>query len=234
MSKLNISRAKSSPNFGERRLAVNPSIIVIHYTGMNTAKEALDRLCDHESGVSAHYFIEEDGNVLQLVEDDKRAWHAGDSYWNGENDINSHSIGIELVNPGHEFGYSEFKEPQVASLIELCNSQIKKWGISNKNIIGHSDIAPSRKQDPGELFPWKQLAENGVGIWPEPNASSHKQAANIIGNIHSQQELLVRYGYNPDEKFTDILRAYHMHFCPENLTAKSMDTESASRLLAIL
>lgn len=147
-----------SPNFGDRRGGhEKPSMIIIHYTGMKTGEEALERLCDLKSEVSAHYLIEEDGRLFQLVDDDKRAWHAGVSAWAGETDINSASIGIELVNPGHEWGYRAFPDVQIDVLIDLCRDLICKYNIAPERILGHEDVAPGRKQDPGELFPWDKL-----------------------------------------------------------------------------
>lgn len=147
-----------SPNFTERRGDhEKPSMIIIHYTGMKTGEEALERLCDPETGVSAHYVIEEDGRLFQLVDENKRAWHAGVSEWQGETDINSASIGIELVNPGHEWGYREFMEPQIEVLIELCCGLVAKYDIPLERVLGHEDVSPGRKQDPGELFPWDRL-----------------------------------------------------------------------------
>jgi len=149
-----------SPNFTERRGGHNaPSMIIVHYTGMKTGREALERLCDPKSEVSSHYVIEENGDVYQLVDDDKRAWHAGACEWAGEADVNSASIGIELVHPGHEWGYREFMEPQIDALIDLCKGLISQYDISLERILGHEDVAPGRKQDPGELFPWKRLRD---------------------------------------------------------------------------
>ena len=147
-----------SPNFTERRGGhEKPSMIIIHYTGMKTGEEALQRLCDPAAEVSAHYVIEEDGRLFQLVDEDKRAWHAGVSEWQGEADINSASIGIELVNPGHEWGYRKFPDVQIGVLIDLCRDLVGKYGIPLDRILGHSDVAPERKLDPGELFPWDRL-----------------------------------------------------------------------------
>lgn len=153
-----------SPNYNDRAGYTKPVMIVVHYTGMKTAKEALERLCDPEAKVSAHYVIEENGFVHQLVDEDKRAWHAGVSEWEihgaAETDINSASIGIELVNPGHEFGYRPFPHEQMASLAKLCKAIMERYEI--EYILGHEDVAPGRKQDPGELFDWLWLAMRGV------------------------------------------------------------------------
>ncbi len=148
-----------SPNFGSRKGAT-PSMVIIHYTGMKTAEAALERLCDAAAEVSAHYMIYQNGDVVQLVDERDRAWHAGVSEWQGITDINSHSIGIELVNKGHEFGYEDFPEAQIKALIVLCQDIKSRHKI--KWVLGHQDIAPSRKQDPGEKFPWGALAKSGI------------------------------------------------------------------------
>ncbi len=156
---------RPSPNFDERD--AEASLLILHYTGMKTGAEAIARLCDAEAKVSSHYVIEENGDVYQLVDESKRAWHAGVSFWRGLRNLNAHSIGIEIVNPGHEFGYREFTEAQYKSIIELCAGIKSRHGIHNINIIGHSDIAPDRKDDPGELFDWKLLAKYDLGLWAE-------------------------------------------------------------------
>ncbi len=156
MSEL-IHRETPSPNWNERKLPI--SMVVLHYTGMQTGAEALERMCDPAAEVSAHYMIEEDGTVCRLVKEGKRAWHAGRSYWRGETDVNSASIGIELVNPGHDWGYRPFTDAQMDSLLPLLGDIVKRHDIPRANVVGHSDIAPSRKDDPGELFEWERLAE---------------------------------------------------------------------------
>lgn len=145
-----------SPNWNERLLPI--SMVVLHYTGMETAEAALERLCDPAAQVSAHYCIEEDGTVHRLVREERRAWHAGKSFWRGITDINSASIGIELVNPGHEFGYRPFPDAQMAALLPLLSDMVQRHDIPRANVVGHSDIAPTRKVDPGELFDWDLLA----------------------------------------------------------------------------
>jgi len=160
-----IHRECPSPNWNERKLPV--SMVVLHYTGMRTMQEALDRLCDPAAEVSAHYMIDEDGTVIRLVPEAKRAWHAGASYWRGITDVNSASIGIEIVNPGHEFGYRPFTEAQMESLIPLLAGIMTRHNIPPANVVGHSDVAPARKQDPGELFEWEVLARYGLAM-PTP------------------------------------------------------------------
>lgn len=160
-----VHREAPSPNWNERLLPV--SMIVLHYTGMPTAAEALERMCDPEAQVSAHYMIDEQGVVTQMVDEGKRAWHAGKSYWRGITDINSASVGIELVNPGHEWGYVPFADAQMEALIPLLADISDRHDVPRANVVGHSDIAPARKQDPGELFDWEMLSEYGL-VLPTP------------------------------------------------------------------
>jgi N-acetylmuramoyl-L-alanine amidase len=154
-----------SPNFDAR--TAPPDILVLHYTGMKTGPEALDRLRDPEAKVSAHYMVEEDGRIFRLVAEERRAWHAGVSFWKGERNINGVSIGVEIVNPGHEFGYRPFPDAQIAAVIALVGDIRTRWQIPDDRIVGHADVAPGRKDDPGELFPWKRIAEAGHGLWVE-------------------------------------------------------------------
>ena len=154
-----------SPNFDAR--TAPPTMIVLHYTGMKSGQAALDRLRDPEAKVSSHYLVEEDGRVFRLVAEERRAWHAGVSFWRGRRNVNGDSIGIEIVNPGHEFGYRPFPEAQIDSVIALVTDIRTRWDIEDRDIVGHSDVAPARKDDPGELFPWKRLSEAGHGLWAE-------------------------------------------------------------------
>ena len=162
-----VERIVPSPNHDERQ-GGEPDMILLHYTGMQSADEALKRLCDPQARVSSHYFVFENGNIVQLVAETRRAWHAGASSWAGETDINSRSIGIEIVNPGHEFGYPDFPRRQIAAVIALCRGIIARRGVKRDRVLAHSDVAPSRKQDPGEKFPWRLLSDSGVGLWVEP------------------------------------------------------------------
>ena len=159
MSEL-VHHERLSPNYDERHAPV--SMVVIHYTEMESATAAIDRLTDPESKVSAHYVISEGGEVTRLVPEDKRAWHAGVSYWRGESDVNGISVGIELDHPGHALGYREFSEAQIGALLPLLHSIVKRHDVPRANVVGHSDVAPHRKIDPGELFPWAKLAEHGL------------------------------------------------------------------------
>ncbi len=191
-----------SPNFDNRQLPI--TMLMLHYTGMPTGQEALARLCDVASKVSAHYLIDMDGTVHSLVPEEKRAWHAGVGFWRGVTDINSASIGIELVNKGHEWGYHPFPEAQMAALLDLCKGIVHRHTIPAQNIIGHSDGAPSRKTDPGELFPWQWLAENGIGLWPaQPEPATQSLPA-----------LLAAYGYDISDEAAAIT-AFYRHFYPQ-------------------
>ena len=161
-----------SPNYDRKKRALNSvQILVFHYTGMQSERESIKRLCNPNSKVSSHYLINRRGKIFSLVQNRHVAWHAGKSCWGRHKNLNKNSIGIELVNKGHQFGYTSFKKKQISSLVNLCKKLIKKYKIKKKNVIGHSDIAPLRKIDPGEKFPWKYLAKNKVGIWHdyEPN-----------------------------------------------------------------
>lgn len=165
--------ACASPNFDQRKHEID--MLVLHYTGMETGQAALDRMCDPDAKVSAHYMVWEDGRVVQLVGEDKRAWHAGVSNWQGDEDLNSRSIGVEIVNPGHEFPLTDgtlkpYPQAQIEAVIELCGGILGRWPIVPSRIVAHSDIAPARKQDPGEHFPWAQLAAASIGVWPQVGA----------------------------------------------------------------
>ena len=214
-----------SPNFDERLLPV--SIVVLHYTGMQTAQAAIDRLRDPEAKVSAHYLIAEDGAVLRLVAEDKRAWHAGASCWRGIEDVNSASIGIELVNLGHEFGYRPFLEEQIDALIPLLAGIKDRYGITRGNIVGHSDIAPTRKQDPGELFPWSRLAKVRLAL-PRPTQKLMDPMWTDAGFLIA----LERFGYDVRDKLAAVV-AFQRRFRPE-LIDGMIDGECRSILLALL
>src|SRR6187551_1773559 len=180
---------RPSPNFDERALPI--SMIILHYTGMPDAQGALDRLTSPDAKVSAHYLVDEDGTVYSLVDESKRAWHAGKSRWRGVADVNSASVGIEIVNPGHEFGYRPFPDEQIASLIPLVASIKERHGISRGNVVGHSDVAPARKEDPGELFPWHALARLRLAL-PRPTRNLMDPGWNDSGFMLA----LERFGYD--------------------------------------
>ncbi|MDI9636320.1 N-acetylmuramoyl-L-alanine amidase [Geitlerinema splendidum] len=201
---LNFHKAPS-PHFNERTLPLDS--IILHYTDMPTADEALAWLCHPTSQVSAHYLIDEAGKTYQLVEDEKRAWHAGESFWQGCTNINSCSLGIELSNPGHSHGYQPFPEPQIEALLQLCEQLRTRWDIPKNRVLGHSDIAPRRKQDPGHLFPWEKLAREGLGLWPSERASV------IASNDNPVEKSLATIGYET-VSLPHTLRAFKRHFQP--------------------
>lgn len=231
--------AAPSPNFDAR--PAPPDMIVLHYTGMLTGEAALDRLRDSDAKVSAHYLIEEDGRVFGLVPEARRAWHAGVSFWRGEANINAASIGVEIVNPGHEFGYRPFPELQIASVLALLVDIRERWTVPDGRILGHSDVAPARKEDPGELFPWKRLADAGHGLWAEPPPSPGAPLA--LGDegvgVFAFQAGLARLGYDStpsgafDEATSTLTRAFQRHWRPERVDGVA-DGETRSRLVALL
>jgi N-acetylmuramoyl-L-alanine amidase len=228
-----------SPNFDAR--IVPPDMIVLHYTGMRTGQEAIDRLRDPESRVSSHYLVEEDGRVFRLVPEERRAWHAGVSFWKGRSDVNGASIGVEIVNPGVEFGYHPFPEAQIAAVIELVGDIRSRWIISDNDIVGHSDVAPDRKLDPGELFPWRRLAEAGHGLWVDvPSAPGAALCEGETGaGVFALQAGLTRLGYDcaPSGEYeprtTTIVRAFQRHWRPERVDGVA-DGETRARLIALL
>jgi len=202
-------------------------MIVLHYTGMQDAASAIARLTDASAKVSAHYLIAEDGQIVQMVDEAQRAWHAGKSHWRGIDDVNSASVGIELVNPGHEFGYRPFPEPQISALIPLMNELTMRYRITRGNVVGHSDIAPARKDDPGELFPWGQLARLRLAL-PSPTK-------NLMDPLWSDAGFtlaLERFGYDvADPKAATV--AFQRRFRPANIDG-IVDGECRAKLLALL
>jgi N-acetylmuramoyl-L-alanine amidase len=213
---------RPSPNFNERVGAGVPDILIMHYTGMQTCEAAVTRLTDPAARVSSHYTVDEDGTIYRHVAEELRAWHAGVSHWRGESDINSRSVGIEIVNPGHEFGYRAFPEAQIEAVIRLSKGIVSRHAIPPRNVIGHSDIAPDRKTDPGELFPWKELAQAGLGIWVEANVGDEATLArgDAGTRVRDVQAALVRYGYGLettgvfDERTEAVVSAFQRHFRP--------------------
>lgn len=220
-----VHREVLSPNWNERALPV--SMVVLHYTGMRTADEALERMCDPAAEVSAHYMIDEDGTVTRLVDEAKRAWHAGKGFWRGIKDVNSASIGIELVNPGHEWGYRPFTEAQMTSLLPLLADIVKRHDIPRANVVGHSDIAPARKDDPGELFEWERLAKFRLALSvpgitlgaPFPN-----DGAFLLG--------LERFGYDISDGRAAV-RAFQRRWRPSRIDGE-IDGECGAILFALL
>ena len=198
-----------SPNFGERPKNKSLDMIVLHYTGMKTARGALDWLCREEAQVSCHYFVFEGGRIAQLVAEKNRSWHAGNSYWHGETDINSRSIGIEIANPGHEFGYCDFPNAQMKAVVALMNDITARRTIPRQNILAHSDIAPTRKEDPGERFDWKKLYDAGLVQWVEP-VTMGNDAVLKLGDegaiVANFRMLLGQYGFDIEagDKYDEI------------------------------
>lgn len=214
-----------SPNFDERKSPI--SMLVLHYTGMEDGPSAIRKLADPTAKVSAHYVIEEDGRIIRMVSEDKRAWHAGRSWWRGIEDINSASIGIEIVNPGHEFGYRPFPEAQVDGLIPLVADIVRRHGLTRGNVVGHSDVAPMRKRDPGELFPWHRLARLRLAL-PRPTR-------NLMDPYWSDGGFLLaleRFGYDVSDREAAV-RAFQRRFRPE-LIDGIIDGECRAILLALL
>ena len=219
---------RPSPSFDARPPGQAVDILLLHYTGMQNAEAALERLCDPDARVSAHYCIDEDGTTIRLVAETDRAWHAGVAQWAGAGDINGRSIGIELVNPGHEFGYRPFPEAQMAALTELCRDVLSRHPIPAQRVLGHSDVAPLRKEDPGELFDWPRLAAAGVGLWPEPSA------ALPVPDVATVRRQLADFGYGYlDEDFGAVVRAFQRHFRPAAVTGE-VDAETAGRLCDLI
>ncbi|TPW29284.1 N-acetylmuramoyl-L-alanine amidase [Pararhizobium mangrovi] len=234
-----------SPNHGERADGRAPDMLLLHYTGMASGTDALSRLRSSESDVSAHYVVFEDGTIHQLVAETRRAWHAGKSLWAGEHDINSCSIGIEIVNPGHDGGLPPFADAQIAAVVALCRDCRKRWSVPGERVLAHSDVAPSRKCDPGERFPWSVLAENGVGHWVEPSAmrsGRYFQAGESGQPIEALQSMLSLYGYGvePDGHFgartEAVVTAFQRHFRPERVdgVADAGTIDTLHRLLSTL
>lgn len=212
----------ASPNFDARPEGGAIDMLVLHYTGMESAQAALDRLCDPLAKVSAHYVIDEDGTVWQMVGEDARAWHAGVSFWRGATDINARSIGIEVVNPGHEFGYRPFPPAQMAAVIALAGAIVRRHPIPARNVVGHADVAPRRKLDPGELFDWPALAAAGIGLWPRPAERCERDPAAV-------RALLASIGYETCDPASS-LRAFQRHYRPARVNGR-IDFETA-RLVA--
>ena len=214
-----------SPNFDERALPV--SMVVLHYTGMLDGASAIARLADAEAKVSAHYVVAEDGQVVRMVDEDKRAWHAGRSWWRGISDVNSASIGIEIVNPGHELGYRPFPEAQIDSVIQLLGGMVDRHRITRGNVVGHSDVAPARKEDPGELFPWYRLARLRLAL-PRPTKNLMDPHWSDAGFLLA----LERFGYDVTDGVAAV-RAFQRRFRPEMIDG-IIDGECRAILLALL
>src|SRR4051812_48681936 len=201
-------------------------MIVLHYTGMPDAEGAITRLCSDGTDVSAHYIVLEDGRIVQTVQEAKRAWHAGASFWAGEDDINSCSIGIEIINRGHDWGYPDFPSRQIAAVTALCRGIMLRHELPAHRVLGHSDVAPWRKKDPGEKFPWHSLANSGVGHWtlPAPIVRGDAMRPGSAGaDVTALQHALARYGYGLaatgqyDAATAEVVTAFQRHFRPERV-----------------
>jgi len=239
------AEVRVSPNFGPRVGVSRPDLIILHYTGMKTGEGAEAWLCTPESQVSAHYLVHEDGRIVQMVRESDRAWHAGKSFWRGVSDINSHSIGIEIVNPGHEFGYRSFPRKQIASVIELCKEIADRRRIPGHGVLAHSDVAPGRKVDPGDKFPWRQLAKAGVGHFVAPARAGGKPvlaSGDDEAAVEELQSMLSLYGYRIDitgvfdEQTGVVVAAFQRHFRPRRIDglADRSTIDTLRRLLQTL
>jgi N-acetylmuramoyl-L-alanine amidase len=236
---------RPSPNWNARPDGAAVDLLILHYTGMPTARAALDRLCDRAAEVSAHYLIDEDGTAYRLVDEAHRAWHAGASTWQGRADVNAFSIGIELVNPGHEWGYRAFPPAQLAACARLARDIVRRHAIPRARVLGHSDVAPARKQDPGELFDWALLARHGVGLWPpdELTAGSDDPPAAargaVGGTVAALQAALAGFGYDCpnsgafDAATEQAVIAFQRHFRPARVDGR-FDGECRRRLAWLL
>jgi N-acetylmuramoyl-L-alanine amidase len=236
----------ASPNVGPRRGCDRPSILLLHYTGVETMAKAVDWLTRPESKVSCHYAVDEAGRIVQMVPEALRAWHAGEGSWAGETDINSASIGIEVHNPGHEWGYPDFPDAQLDAVAALCRDILARHGIRPERVLAHSDVAPRRKKDPGEKFPWARLARAGVGHWVEPSAAVAAEPGLGVGvagpPVAEVQRLLSRYGYGieptgvVDAATELVVTAFQRHFRPARVDGRIDRSTIATlgRLLAAL
>ena len=222
------SGCPASPNHDARPPAARPRLLVLHYTGMASAAAALGRLCNPRAAVSAHYLVDEDGTVLPLVPEERRAWHAGLAAWGPIDDVNGHSIGIELVNPGHDWGYRAFPQPQVTALIDLAGAILDRHQLAPAAVIAHSDVAPARKIDPGELFPWAELATHGIGIWPEVVAPRPVATASALGALAS-----IGYRFDlPNTQPAQIVAAFQRHWRQARVDGK-LDPETMGAIAAV-
>ncbi len=236
---------RPSPNFGERRDGLRPDIILLHYTGMASGADAEAWLANPVSEVSSHYVVRENGTVVQMVPEAARAWHAGAGSWCGKGDINSRSIGIEIVNGGHDYGLPDFPEAQIDAVIALCGDIAARWTIAQQRVLGHSDIAPGRKVDPGERFPWDVLHDAGIGHWVEPAPLSGGRfiSTGEAGQpVEALQSMLALYGYGVeingvfDDATERCVAAFQRHFRPAKVdgVADMSTIDTLHRLLATL
>ena len=237
-----VDQVSPSPNHQPRRGVARPDILLLHYTGMATTQAALERLRDPAAKVSSHYVVFEDGRVVQLVPESRRAFHAGESAWEGSTDINSRSIGIEIGNKGHDYGCPEFPDAQIAVVIALCRDIVARWAIAPWHVLAHSDVAPLRKRDPGESFPWPRLAAAGVGLWVEPAVMEVGRTL-ALGDrgeeVARLQRMLADYGYGItpsgeyDAATQEIVAAFQRHFRPARVDGIA-DVSTVQTLAALL
>jgi N-acetylmuramoyl-L-alanine amidase len=238
-----VAEVRLSPNHGERKLGGKPDMIVLHYTGMADTESAVAKLCSPVSEVSAHYVVMEDGYIVQCVPEARRAWHAGAAVWEGESDINSASIGIEIANPGHSHGYPDYPKRQIAAVTALCRSIYTRHRIPAWRVLGHSDVAPTRKQDPGEKFPWRTLHDAGIGLWVKPAPMVAGGRVFVFGErdpaVAEIQALLAKYGYlvpasgEFDSATREVIVAFQRHFRPARVDGVA-DTSTVATLKALL
>ncbi len=241
---------RPSPNHDARPAGAQVDMLILHYTGMASAEAALARLCDPASGVGAHYLVDEDGTICRLVSEERRAWHAGVSVWRGRTDVNAASIGVEIANPGHELGYRPFPEAQMAAAEELCRDIVARHPIPARHVLGHSDVAPARRADPGELFDWRRLAAAGVGLWPEKPEKPEKTAGSggtvltlspgAAGpKVAEIQRAFAEFGYGVpvhgafDEATAVVATAFQRHFRPRRVDG-AVDPETAEVLFELV
>ena len=233
---------RPSPNCRERDPGSVIDTLILHYTGMQSGEAAIERLCDPEAAVSSHYVVEEDGRIFRLVPEHLRAAHAGISFWRGRSMLNDTSIGIEIVNPGHEWGYRPFPAAQIEAVRRLCVGILARHPIPSIGVVAHSDIAPDRKQDPGELFPWAALAASGIGIYP--SAPLDPEAGDVVTDaerLHPVRQALIRIGFDIetegalDEKLMLVLTAFQRHWRPEAVNGRAdHGTRARAAALALL
>jgi len=238
-----VARLHASPNIEPRSGGRRPDLLLLHYTGMTCAEKAIDWLSRPESKVSCHYVIDEEGRITQMVREEMRAWHAGQSFWAGETDINSLSIGVEIHNPGHGQGYPEFPEAQMRAVEALSSDIAKRHRIRPERVLAHSDVAPRRKADPGEKFDWARLARAGAGLWIPPAPVDPFDpglgpcgAGDVVGRA---QRLLADYGYGLDltgvldEQTAFVLMAFQRHFRPSRVDGR-LDASTLATLESLI
>jgi len=224
-----------SPNQEDRPASMPIDMLILHYTGMRSAREAMDRLRDPAATVSSHYVVDEDGAILQLVPEERQAFHAGVSYWRGHRELSGRSIGVEIVNPGHEWGYRDFPVLQLAAVCDLCLSILARHPIPQRNVVAHSDVAPGRRQDPGERFDWLGLAANGVGLYPEDGVVPlSANAASVCEVITALADIGYDVAGNgaSDAQLAAVLRAFQRHWRQEAITGEA-DPGTLARLGAV-